>query len=214
MANTTIYPYGQNGSLPSEDIIEIDPIFTNSPAYNITAANISTWNGKQDVISDLSTIRSGASAGATAYQKPSSGIPASDIASGVIPDISGKANTTDLATVATSGSYNDLSDTPTIPAEVTESTISGWGFTKNTGTLTSETDPTVPSWAKEASKPTYTASEVGALPDTTIIPTVPTTVSSFTNDINYVKYVLCADETAYNAISSKDSGTLYLIPKT
>ena len=34
---------------------------------------------KQNVISDLSTIRSGAAAGATAYQKPSTGIPASDL---------------------------------------------------------------------------------------------------------------------------------------
>lgn len=33
-----------------------------------------------------------------------------------------------------------------------------------------ETDPTVPSWAKASTKPTYTASEVGALPDTTSIP--------------------------------------------
>lgn len=33
-----------------------------------------------------------------------------------------------------SGSYNDLSDKPTIPSEVTENTVSGWGFTKNTGT--------------------------------------------------------------------------------
>ena len=41
------------------------------------------------------------------------------------------------ATVATSGSYNDLSNKPTIPAAVTESTVSGWGFTKNTGTVTS-----------------------------------------------------------------------------
>lgn len=31
-----------------------------------------------------------------------------------------------------------------------------------------EVDPTVPAWAKQASKPTYTASEVGALPDSTI----------------------------------------------
>lgn len=37
-----------------------------------------------------------------------------------------------------------------------------------------ETDPTVPSWAKQSSKPTYTASEVGALPDTTVIPTEST----------------------------------------
>jgi len=43
---------------------------------------------------------------------------------------------------------------------------------ENAGYITSytETDPTVPAWAKAASKPTYTAAEVGALPDTTIIP--------------------------------------------
>lgn len=33
-----------------------------------------------------------------------------------------------------------------------------------------ETDPTVPAWAKAEEKPTYTAEEVGALPDTTEIP--------------------------------------------
>ena len=36
--------------------------------------------------------------------------------------------------MATSGSYNDLSNKPSIPTAVTESTVSGWGFTKNTGT--------------------------------------------------------------------------------
>lgn len=72
-----------------------------------------------------------------------------------------------------------------------------------------ETDPTVPAWAKAQSKPTYTASEVGALPDDTVIPdaqiqsdwsqsdnskkdyiknkptipTVPTNLSSFTDDL-------------------------------
>ena len=35
--------------------------------------------GKQAVISDLATIRSGAALGATAYQKPSSGIPSTDL---------------------------------------------------------------------------------------------------------------------------------------
>lgn len=39
-----------------------------------------------------------------------------------------------------------------------------------------ENDPTVPAWAKAATKPTYTAAEVGALPDTTVIPTVPSTL--------------------------------------
>lgn len=49
-------------------------------------------NGKQNVINDLATIRSGAAAGATAYQKPSGGIPASDMSSTVQQDLS-KANT-------------------------------------------------------------------------------------------------------------------------
>ena len=49
-----------------------------------------------------------------------------------------------------------------------------------------ETDPTVPAWAKKANKPTYTAQEVGALPADTIIPTVPTKVSAFTNDAGYL----------------------------
>lgn len=40
-------------------------------------------DAKQDVINDLATIRSGASAGATAYQKPSGGIPKSDLATAV-----------------------------------------------------------------------------------------------------------------------------------
>lgn len=53
----------------------------------------SALNDKQATITDLAAIRSGASAGATAVQ----------------PD--------DLATVATTGSYNDLLNKPTIPAE-------------------------------------------------------------------------------------------------
>lgn len=48
--------------------------------------------------------------------------------------LSDKVGLDDLAKVASSGSYNDLSDKPTIPSAVTESTVSGWGFTKNTGT--------------------------------------------------------------------------------
>ena len=48
--------------------------------------------------------------------------------------IAGKMDKVTLATVATSGSYNDLSNKPTIPSAVTESTVSGWGFTKNAGT--------------------------------------------------------------------------------
>lgn len=86
---------------------EVDGVETD---YVTEAAMSAALSFKQDTITDLSTIRSGASKGATAVQ-PS-----------------------ELANVAKSGSYNDLKDKPTIPSAVTESTVSGWGFTKNTGT--------------------------------------------------------------------------------
>ena len=46
-----------------------------------------------------------------------------------------------------------------------------------------ETDPTVPSWAKQPTKPSYTASEVGALPSST---TIPTKTSDLTNDSGFI----------------------------
>ena len=52
-----------------------------------------------------------------------------------------------------------LIDAITVPTKVSE-------LTNDSGYLTSftETDPTVPAWAKAKSKPSYTASEVGAVP--------------------------------------------------
>ena len=58
----------------------------------------------------------------------------SGIIASIEQQIAGKMDSVTLAKVATSGSYNDLSDKPTIPSAVTENTVSGWGFTKNTGT--------------------------------------------------------------------------------
>ena len=85
---------------------------------------------------------------------------------------------TDLKTVAFSGSYNDLSNKPSIPSKTSD-------LTNDSGFLTSytETDPTVPSWAKASTKPAYTAAEVGALPDDTEIPTA---TSDLTNDSGFI----------------------------
>lgn len=49
--------------------------------------------------------------------------------------------------------------------------------------IVSETDPTVPAWAKSSTKPSYTAAEVGALPDTTAIPNA---VSQLANDSSFI----------------------------
>ena len=58
-----------------------------------------------------------------------------------------------------SGKYADLTGQPTIPTVPTKVSA----FTNDAGYLTSytETDPTVPSWAKASSKPSYSKSEVG-----------------------------------------------------
>lgn len=80
-------------------------------------------SGKQDTISDLDTIRSGAAAGATAVQ-PS-----------------------DLATVATSGSYSDLLNKPTIPAAQVNS-----DWNANSGVAQILNKPTIPDVSGKADK--------------------------------------------------------------
>lgn len=125
-------------SIPEEYITEIEL----SEKEYLTNQDIT---GKQDVIEDLESIRDGAIKGATALQEvPEEYITNEELeAKGYLTehqDISGKANISDLSTVATSGSYDDLLDKPSIPNEVTESTISNWGFTKNVGNYTKPDD--------------------------------------------------------------------------
>lgn len=45
----------------------------------VTDAEIAEWNAKQDAIADIDEIRSGAAAGATAYQLPATGIPKAEL---------------------------------------------------------------------------------------------------------------------------------------
>lgn len=82
--------------------------------YLIPAANSETNNAKDEYI----TVENGSSyswekIGSTNidlsgyYQKPASGIPASDLASGVIPDISGKADKSEMSIVAGTDENSD-----------------------------------------------------------------------------------------------------------
>lgn len=77
---------GGGGSITVDDAISST---STNPVQNKVI--YTALSGKQATISDLESIRSGATAGSTAVQ----------------PE--------DLATVATTGSYNDLSNKPTIP---------------------------------------------------------------------------------------------------
>lgn len=80
-------------------------------------------------------------------------------------------------------SHQDISDLAKkneIPSKVSQ-------LQNDSGYITSftETDPSVPAWAKAATKPTYTAAEVGALPSSTVI---PTKISDLTDDSgHYIK---------------------------
>ena len=85
---------------------------------------------------------------------------------------------------AFSGDYNDLENRPPIPT-VPEDVSA---FNNDAGYITvvdipDETDPTVPSWAKAETKPTYDYSEIENTPQ---IPQVPEDVSVFNNDAGYI----------------------------
>ena len=92
---------------------------------HVTQTNKDTWNAKQNAISDLGTIRSGAQAGATAVQPSTLAEKAEVTAAALcelkenvqgveedIPDVTVYAKLADLAAVAFSGDYDDLENKP------------------------------------------------------------------------------------------------------
>lgn len=139
---------------------------TGNGDIHVTTANKTAWNAK--------------------YNKPSTGIPKSDLASAVQTSL-GKADS-----ALQSFTETDPVFSASAAAGITSANITSWNnkgtYSKPSGGIPktdlasavqtslgkadtalqsfTETDPTVPSWAKAANKPTYTASEVGARPST------------------------------------------------
>ena len=173
------------GALP-DSYTETDPVFIASAAHGISSSDISNWNAKVDS-ADLATVATSGSytdllnkptiptvptklsgftddLGSspththsqylTSYTETDPVFTASAAHGITSSDISNWNGKSDF-----SGDYDDLSNKPTIPTVPTNVSA----FNNDAGYLTSytETDPTVPSWAKQASKPTYTKSEVG-----------------------------------------------------
>ena len=85
-------------------------------AANWTSANPTLSQGEQGYETDTGKMKIGD--GSTAWTSLAYFVDSSAYAtsSDITSAVSTKANTADLATVATSGSYDDLSDTPTIPS--------------------------------------------------------------------------------------------------
>ena len=214
------------------DLSNKPTIPTVDQVYNTASANAqsgvavaSAVSGKQDTISDLETIRSGAAAGATAVQpsqlatvatsgsyadlsnKPS--IPAAQVnadwnASSGVAEILNKPT---LATVATSGSYTDLSNKPSIPdAQVNSDwdAVSGVAQILNKPTLA--TVATSGSYDDLTNKPTIPAAQVNADWDAVsgaaqILnkPTIPTVAQSYN--------ALSTDAMSGTAVAEAISGT-------
>lgn len=70
-------------SIDLSGFVTISDLNTALSAYTTSADLSDLLDAKQDVINDLDDIRDGAAAGATAYQKPQTGIPETDLSQGV-----------------------------------------------------------------------------------------------------------------------------------
>ena len=158
---------GLQTEITSTNKLSADLIKDGTTNKTVTATEKSTWNGKQNTISDLTTIRSNATAGANAattisgygdivthdadefaeadhtHSQYLTGITSSDVttALGFTP----YSNTNPNGYTSNQGTVTKVNNTSpdangnvtlSIPSAVTESTVSGWGFTKNAGTIT------------------------------------------------------------------------------
>ena len=152
---------------------EVEPLFTASAAKNINQSNIDSWNNKVDKIvgmglseQSFTSEEKAKLAGLTNYSDAAVRQLIANLDEEVkkkankteIPDISGKADKTEIPT-RVSQLENDSGYLTAIPDDlVTESELQSKGYL----TEFIESDPTVPAWAKQPTKPTYTLEELGA----------------------------------------------------
>ena len=117
------------------------------------------------------TYSDGATSTFTVYNG-ADGLGAGDmLAAAYDPDGDGKVEAADHADAANNATHAGSAAALDEDAEVSMDQVSGLesalaGKQPTGNYLTAETDPTVPAWAKADTKPTYTADEVGARPDT------------------------------------------------
>ena len=107
-----------NSTITSGLVAKLSALPTNSELTTLLA-------GKQDVISDLSEIRSGSAAGATAYQKPVAGIPKTDMTSGVQTSLQKADDAAPQATTYTKTQVDGLIGDEETRARAAEGTNAG-----------------------------------------------------------------------------------------
>ena len=104
--------------------------------------------------------------------------------------LSGKANSSSLSTVATTGSYNDLTNKPTIPSitglEETANKVTSWSTTTTDAHYPSEKLVKTSLDAKANSSSLSTVATSGSYNDLSNKPSIPSKTSDLTNDAGFL----------------------------
>ena len=163
-----------DSGITAQDVSDFEDHMANT-GIHVTAEKQAIWTAKQDAIADLSDIRSGAEAGATAVQPGDLATVAttgnySDLSG--TPDLSIYAQSANLATVATSGSYNDLIDKPVIPEQVN----ADWNATTGKAEILNKPDLSIYAESADLS----TVATTGSYDDLLDKPTIPEGVPTYT----------------------------------
>lgn len=180
--------------------IDITDIFDPSNYYDKTAVD-GLLSGKQNVILDLNQIRLDASAGAIAYGWGNHAN-------------AGYAKDADLADVAKSGSYNDLTDKPTIPSldgYATEEWVEGKHYLVANDVSTFVDASTVYTKVQVDNKLALKADKSE----------IPTKTSELTNDSNFITQAVAdqnfeakawrGTQAEYDALSVIEQNKIYII---
>ena len=198
----------------NKDFEEKDPEFASSAASGITNADIEKWNNKQDAIENLDEITDAA---ANALQPDDIDFSYDETHHIITLTVGENQKTIDAADFVKDGmisgvnldgtnlvlSFNTDAGADEITVDLSSIIDLGNYYTKDeVDQAINDIDiPNVPEWALAEQKPTYTANEVGALSADTVIPTVPTNISAFTNDAGYLT---TETEPQFNASVAKD----------
>lgn len=151
----------------------LSPVIATKQDTLISGANIKTINNQSLLGSGNITIQGGG--GGSSVQSDWS---ESDSSSDAYIK-----NKPSLADVATSGSYDDLNDKPTIPAAQIQA---DWNQVTTTAKDYIKNKPTIPAAQVQSNWNESNTSSKAYIQNKPTIPTVPTNVSAFTNDAGYL----------------------------